>query len=519
VSTVPSPVTTTEALGMLRAALGFLTTADATRMVAEEQAQCLQALERFNSMSTAARAAILGAFISGQGYSADADYSPRSWLIHRTRVTKGTAVAHTAWARRAAAHPQVTAALAGDVASESYARTICQWSDKIPEDCRPAADAILIAAAKAGAALEDLARLAAEIYTRSRPDAPDDDPDDSFEDRSLRLETTFDGAGVLNADLTPECAAVVTAVLDALSGPAGAEDTRSHSQRYHDALHEAMRRLVASGLLPERAGQPVKGWVHVSLAELRAMDGESALQDQWITAVRAQWAAHRAGASVAGGDGAAWLDGDAAGAAACDASLTPIVTGEVDIGALDDLVRLCVQLDRLDHAAGRGESEAGPAAPAAGPTWPPSPAREALERAVIGKAADLLSGPGGLASFLRTRELGARLAGPSLPLDVGYSANVPAGIRNAVIARDRHCRWAGGCHQPASACEVHHVKHKSRGGKTSTKDCVLLCFFHHQIAIHRWGWTLVLNPDGTTTAWNPDRTKVLHSHGPPARPG
>ncbi len=66
---------------------------------------------------------------------------------------------------------------------------------------------------------------------------------------------------------------------------------------------------------------------------------------------------------------------------------------------------------------------------------------------------------------------------------------------------------------------MHHVKHKANGGKTSTKDCVLLCFFHHQVVIHRWGWTLVLNPDGTTTAWNPDRTKILHSHGPPARTG
>jgi hypothetical protein len=46
-----------------------------------------------------------------------------------------------------------------------------------------------------------------------------------------------------------------------------------------------------------------------------------------------------------------------------------------------------------------------------------------------------------------------------------------------------------------------------------------LASFHHQVVIHRWGWTLVLNPDGTTTAWNPDRTKVLHSHGPPARAG
>ena len=81
------------------------------------------------------------------------------------------------------------------------------------------------------------------------------------------------------------------------------------------------------------------------------------------------------------------------------------------------------------------------------------------------------------------------------------------------------CAAPGGCNQPASACEVHHVRHKANGGKTSTKDCVLLCFFHHQVVIHRWGWTLVLNPDGTTTAWNPDKTKVLHSHGPPVRPG
>ena len=29
----------------------------------------------------------------------------------------------------------------------------------------------------------------------------------------------------------------------------------------------------------------------------------------------------------------------------------------------------------------------------------------------------------------------------------------------------------------------------------------------------------MLNPDGTTTAWNKDKTKVLHSHGPPVRPG
>ncbi len=498
--------------------MSYLSAADATAMATETQAQCLLALEQLDAIETAARASILGAFTSGQGYCADADYSPRAWLINRTGITKGAAVAHTAWARRAAAHPKIAQALAAGQMSESVARTICQWTGKLPEDCRDAADEILIAAATAGMDLRDLAELAGEIYQRSLPDPPDDDPDETFEDRSVRLETTFQGAGVLGGELTPACAAVVGAVLDALSAPAGAEDTRSHQQRYHDALMEAMRRLVAAGLLPERAGQPVKVWAHISLADLLVLDGSSALLDEWIASARAAWAAARAGASAGGSDGGAWLDGDAARAVACDASVTPVVMGQVNPDALDGLVRLCVELARLHDA--HANSTAGPqdgTGAVAGPDT--TRAWEALEQAVIGKAVDLLSGPGGLASFLRRRQLGARLGGPSLPLDIGFSETIPPGIRNAVILRDKHCQWAGRCNQPAAACEVHHVKHKANGGKTSVKDCVLLCFFHHQVVIHRWGWTLVLNPDGTTTAWNPDKTRVLHSHSPPAHAG
>ena len=337
------------------------------------------------------------------------------------------------------------------------------------------------------------------------------DKDQAFEDRSVKLETTFDGAGVLSGDLSPECAAVVTAVLDALSAPAGAEDTRSQAQRYHDALQQAMQRLVTAGLLPERAGQPVKALVHISLADLMVLDGSSALLEEWTSRVRAQWAAHRAEASAGGSDGGAWLDGDAATAMACDAALAPIVTGDVNPAAMDDLVRLCVQLDRLrHHHAGDG----GQGAPAPDTTL----AWEALEQAIIGKAVDLLSGPGGLASFLRRRQLGARLGGPSLPLDIGYSETIPASIRNAVILRDQHCQWAGRCNQPASACQVHHVKHKKNGGKTSVRDCVLLCWFHHQVVVHRWGWTLVLNPDGTTTALEPGQDQGP-AQSQPTRPG
>src|SRR5216683_4723212 len=325
-----SPGSAKEALGMLTSAMSYLSAADATAMAAETQAQCLLALEQLDAIETAARASILGAFTAGQGYSADADYSPRAWLIYKTHITKGAAVAHTAWARRAAAHPKIAEALAAGTMSESVARTICQWTDKLPEDCREAADAILVAAAVAGMDLRDLAELAGEIYQRSRPDT-DGDPDDGFDDRSITLETTFQGAGVLHGDLTPECAAVVGAVLDALSAPAGAEDTRSHAQRYHDALEEAMQRLLAAGLLPERAGQPVKAWVHIPLAELLLMEGSSALQEEWIADARAQWAAHRAGASAGGSGGiGAWVDSAAAQAVACDAAVTPIVTGDVN---------------------------------------------------------------------------------------------------------------------------------------------------------------------------------------------
>jgi HNH endonuclease len=233
-------------------------------------------------------------------------------------------------------------------------------------------------------------------------------------------------------------------------------------------------------------------------------------------------------------DGGAWLDGDAARAAACDAALTPVVTGDVNPGVLDDLVALCLRFAGHgircapqpgpgpacpDGLAGEPGPASGPASAAAGLALLSGLSREAIAQAIIGKAADLLSGPGGLASFLRTRQLGARLAGPSLPLDVGVSTDIPAAIRHAVILRDKRCRWAGGCSQPAAACQVHHVRHKADGGRTSLKDCVLLCWYHYQVVIHRQGWTLVLNPDGTTTAWNPDRTKVLPSHSPPARAG
>jgi hypothetical protein len=169
--------------------------------------------------------------------------APRTWLRWQTQVTGAAASASVGWMRRLRAHPAIAAALAGGRVSASWAREICEWTDRLPEDARDHADQILLAAAAGSAELTDLARLAEEM--RRRLAEPDDDGDDGFEDRQLRLQATLGGAGRLDGDLTPRCAESVQAVLDALGKKAGPEDTRTQRQRYHDALEEACRRLIA----------------------------------------------------------------------------------------------------------------------------------------------------------------------------------------------------------------------------------------------------------------------------------
>src|SRR5689334_10843993 len=383
---------------MVRAGLGYLAAADAAQLPAAAQAQVLRELEQTDAMAAAARAWFLAAFTAGAGPAGDGDYGAVSWLIRRTGITRGAAVGHSAWAKRAGTHSNVLAALAAGQVSESVGRVICLWTDKLPAEHRDAGDEQLLAAFAGGLGLADLASLFAEMYVRARGDVPDQDREREFADREVKLATTIGGAGVMHGDLTAECAAAVAAVLDALSAPAGKEDDRTKGQRYHDALQEAMRRLTASGMLPERAGQPVKAWAHISLADLLLLDADSALQQEWTEQVRARWAARRAHAAETGAPDGAWLDGDAAQAIACDAAMAPIVTGDVNVDALEDLVGLCVELDRLR----RGGDGDGPAEPAAGTTA----AWAAVEQAVIGKAVDLLSGPGGLASFLMAAAAG-----------------------------------------------------------------------------------------------------------------
>jgi hypothetical protein len=343
---------------------------------------------------------------------------------------------------------------------------------------------------------------------------PDDDPDESFDDRSVRLETTMDGAGSLRGNLTPEASAAVQAVLESLGKKRGREDTRTQAQRHHDALLEACRLLIGAKMVPDRAGSDTRTDIHIPFSELVNMPGAEALTEAWLRA-------------KAGEHG--WLLGKDAEVAACDALIVPLVTAAPEWPVITEMIFLV--LDALGQhgtlAAGRPDGEGGDdAGPDAGPDagtgerpplplpLPPEEWQQLLY--AMGKLAiKFVSGPGAIASVLRTGLLPTPFNTRSVPIDVGYSDHIPEPVRRAVINRARHCEWPGGCDRPPAACDVHHLTHKKDGGPTSAADCGLFCQFHHDVCIHRWGWKIELQADGTFTAIGPDG-QVLRGHPPPA---
>jgi Domain of unknown function (DUF222)/HNH endonuclease len=478
-----APANTREALDALHASLTYLATANAADLTAAEQADCLRALAKAESVHTAATVTVLAAFTAQASYTDDGQGSARTWLRWQTRVTIGAAAGAVGWMRRLAAHPAIGAALAAGQISTSWARQIADWTDKLPYSARGDADEILLAAADAGTELADLGGLAEEMYRRTAP-ADIDNAKDGFTDRDLHLHSHFRGAGKLDGNLTPECTAALRAVLDALGAKAGPEDYRTPGQRHHDALEDMCRRLVASGCLPDRAGQPTQIMLHMTADQLFGLDSDGQATAEW------------AGYGATAGPGSD-----------CDASIVPIVTGHVDPDLLDQLAATLLRPRHFADEGGGGHGDE----PGSGARTAAMATRAAREL-VLGQAVRLLSGPAGLASWLRNSQLPRPAASISLPLDVGTATDtIPPHLRRAVILRDKHCAFPG-CIQPPVACQVHHIIPRSEGGPTSLENLLVLCPFHHLVAVHRWGWQIRLHADGTTAAVSPGGGKTLQSH-------
>src|SRR6516165_5178087 len=477
-----APGSVAQALRVAHAGLDYLNSPAAAELPAAATDGVLVSLGELQAKVIAAHAAFLRRFDAADAHDADGYGTSAAWLAARTQLSVKDAKAAVRRMRQLTERAGLEDALARGELSWSWAAEIIELTRKLPAELRDGTDQILLDAAARGATLADLRYLAACALQQWLSRHPDPDEDDGFDDRYVQVGVTFGGAACIRGNLTPECNAAVRAVLEALGKKAGPEDHRTEHQRFHDALQAGCELLIRAKMVPDRAGSGTQAIIHIPISQLRAMPGASGLEDAWIR-------------GRLGEDG--YLAGKDAEAAACDALIIPVVTGQADMTVVDKMIELALSAGDEPVKSRAMSAEA----------W------AALRHAIARLAIDLVSGPAGLAAVLRAGLLEAPYNTPSLPLDIGYSDGIPAHIRRAVLLRDRTCAWPR-CGRPAVYCDVHHLRHKKDGGATSAKDCVLLCQFHHDVCIHRQGWRLILHPDGTTTAYGP-HGQVLHSHSPP----
>ncbi len=102
-------------------------------------------------------------------------------------------------------------------------------------------------------------------------------------------------------------------------------------------------------------------------------------------------------------------------------------------------------------------------------------------------------------------------------LDLGRRRRRPnAAVRRAARERD-HCRCRfPGCE--SRRVDLHHIQHWINGGRTSLKNLISLCPYHHKL-IHDRGYLITAGPAGTFGFYRPDGTSIPPSPALPPPDG
>jgi hypothetical protein len=175
---------------------------------------------------------------------------------------------------------RVAAAQAEGAISARHAAVIVEAIDELPAQAQvehaAAIEERLVADARVFEPVQ-LCRLARRIVAIVDPDGTLADDRHHERRRGATLSHNGDGSGELRAHLTPSALAVWEAVLDPLAAPQPTDETgrdsRTPTQRRHDALLDAGQRLLRSGELPACGGIPATVIVTMTLDELEARSG------------------------------------------------------------------------------------------------------------------------------------------------------------------------------------------------------------------------------------------------------
>ncbi len=124
---------------------------------------------------------------------------------------------------------------------------------------------------------DQLGKAARRLLACLDPDGTRPDDADHARRRDLTLHRMADGSARLTGYLTPGCAAVTEAWLDALAAPVpaadGQPDRRSGGQRRHDALEDIGLRALRTSGLPDCGGTPATLLITITLADLESRTG------------------------------------------------------------------------------------------------------------------------------------------------------------------------------------------------------------------------------------------------------
>ena len=412
-------------------------------------------LATFISQAQGHLARLAGA-LDACGGAADAGHTSASaFLRTRCGLSPGHAAAVTTTARGLRGLDATREALAAGVISFDQAQIITRTTAGLDDtDAATLAERVLLDHAP-GLDTARFRQFAAEVAYRADPGAADEREERRWNKRHLSFGLTLDGTGMLSGSCGDAVSLeIVRTAAEAFGPPGGQADARTAAQRRMDGLVAACKAALDGGQAPERHGAAP----HITILVKDETLAQAALQDA-ARAAAAQDAARTAAA--------AW-----------------------------------------SHTAGRAPSQAGGAAPgqAAG--------------TLAGQAAGAPPGQTSHGTALTARQVLALCCGAQvgairwrdgLPLGVGRTMRTePPGLRRALEARDRGCRWPG-CGALAAWATAHHIRPWSQGGATSLDDLALFCHVHHHHFIHLLGWTITGDPNSTLYFTNPGGWLTLDS--------